>query len=262
MANIIFYLSFTLVYYLSIKSLTIAAINTMTNKKSHILIIEDDKILTSMVERGLREAGYQATSAYDLGEARKLIKDYTYDLLLLDINLPSGSGTQILAEMRRAQCQTPIIILSFLSDPRTKVLHLDVGADDFITKPFSFEELLARIAVQLRRYHKEYSDMLPDGASHELTAGSLVLNLRNQTATLNGDLIHFAPKEFDILAYLLHHQDIVCSHQSLTKAMGHKDGIPKTSTLNVHIMRVRKKLGDDYQIRCIKKRGFIFSAKQ
>ena len=235
----------------------------MQGQSAHILVVEDDEVLTVLIQKGLQKSGYQVSGTSDLKESLRLIRQNQFNLILLDINLPDGSGTQLLAEMRRAQNETPIIVLSFLNDVATKVLHLEVGADDFITKPFAFEELLARIAVQLRRFEKD--KMRYDGSPTEgdiLEVDELKIDFKNQRITLDNHLIHFTPKEFDILAYLARHQDQVCSRQDLWQAMGEKGDINKTSTLNVHVMHVRKKIAERFEINCIKKRGFIFSRKK
>ena len=234
----------------------------MQKEIAHILIVEDDEVLSLLLEKGLHKAGHEVTGISDLRAALLLIKKNNYDLILLDINLPDGSGTQLLAQMRRAQNDTPIIVLSSLNDVPTKVLHLEVGADDFITKPFAFDELLARITVQLRRYQKpNVNYQVGIGIDEVLTVGKLQINVKMQIVTLDGRPLHFTPREFDVLVCLMRRKGEICSRQDLWEAMGEKGEIGKTSTLNVYIMYIRRKIGDDFEVKSIKKRGFVFGLK-
>ena len=202
-----------------------------------ILLVEDEAKIADFVERGLSSEGYTVTIAEDglKGEAEALTGEF--DLILLDVLLPGRSGFEILEAIRQRKVTTPVIMLTALGETEDKVRGLEGGAIDYVAKPFSFEELLARIRAQLRR---------PEAASADrIEVGDLTLDLKTRRVTKGEGEVELTSREFELLAYLMRHPDQVLSRTQLLNAVWGYDYDPGTNVLEVYVGYLRKKLGGD-----------------
>jgi len=202
-----------------------------------ILLIEDEAKIADFVERGLSAEGYTVTVADDglKGEAEALSGEY--DLILLDVLLPGRNGFEVLETIRQRKVTAPVIMLTALGETEDKVRGLEGGAIDYVAKPFSFEELLARIRAQLRR---------PDATSADrIEVGDLVLDLKTRRVTKGKQEVELTSREFELLAYLMRHPDQVLSRTQLLNGVWGYDYDPGTNVLEVYVGYLRKKLGDE-----------------
>jgi DNA-binding response OmpR family regulator len=201
-----------------------------------ILLIEDEAKIADFVERGLTSEGYAVTVADDglKGEAEALSGEF--DLILLDVLLPGRNGFEVLETIRQRKVTTPVIMLTALGETEDKVRGLEGGAIDYVAKPFSFEELLARIRAQLRR---------PDAASADrIEVGDIVLDLKTRRVTKGEREVELTSREFELLAYLMRHPDQVLSRTQLLNGVWGYDYDPGTNVLEVYVGYLRKKLSD------------------
>jgi DNA-binding response OmpR family regulator len=201
-----------------------------------ILVIEDERTLAGFIEQSLRTAGYAVTVAHDgeSGEAAALSGDYA--LILLDLMLPGKSGLDVLDTVRARLPEMPVIALTARAAIEQKVEGLDRGANDYVTKPFSFDELLARVRSQLR---------IPgQRESSSLEAADIHMDLRTRRVDRNGHAVQLTAREFELLAYLLRHPDQVLSREQILNAVWGFDFDPGTKVLEVYIGYLRRKLCD------------------
>ena len=200
-----------------------------------ILVIEDERTLAGFIEQGLRAEGHAVTVRHDgeSGEAAALTGDYA--LVLLDLMLPGKSGLDVLEAIRARLPDLPVIILTARAAIEQKVEGLDRGANDYVTKPFSFEELLARVRAQLRSPGQRESSALE--------AADIHLDLRTRRVEREGREIELTAREFDLLAYLMRHPDQVLSREQILNAVWGFDFDPGTKVLEVYVGYLRRKLG-------------------
>ncbi|HET9719752.1 MAG TPA: response regulator transcription factor [Solirubrobacteraceae bacterium] len=200
-----------------------------------ILVIEDEQTLASFIEQSLRADGYAVQVCHDgpSGEAAALTGDYA--LVLLDLTLPGRDGLEVLRGIRRHQPTLPVIVLTARAAIEQKVEGLDLGANDYVTKPFSFEELLARVRAHLRGPNQPESSLLE--------AGGISLDLRTRRVHAEGREVSLTAREFELLAYLLRHPDQVLSRAQILNAVWGFDFDPGTKVLEVYIGYLRRKLG-------------------
>lgn len=203
-----------------------------------ILLVEDNIKLAKNIKQGLAQEGF-AVDAEENGltaERKVLINRDEYDVIVLDRMLPGKDGLSICQHWREQHVHTPIIMLTALSATDDKVSGLDAGADDYLAKPFAFEELLARIHALLRRPKQTTSDVL------EL--GDIIVNTTSHSATLKGKQVSLTLKEFMVLEYLLRHQGRVLSRDELYSHAWDYADLTLSNTVDVHIKNLRKKLKD------------------
>jgi two-component system, OmpR family, copper resistance phosphate regulon response regulator CusR len=202
---------------------------------SRILIAEDEERIASFVEKGLRAQGYTTTVVTDGEEALQLGRSGLFDLVLLDIGLPGRDGFSVLRAMREAGTRTPVIILTARDGVEDTVTGLEHGADDYVTKPFRFEELLARIRARLRE---------PGRADETvLRAGDISLDLRARQATAGDRSVELSAREFMLLETLVRHPGQVLSREQLLSHVWGYDYDPGSNIVDVYIGYLRKKLG-------------------
>jgi len=202
---------------------------------SRILIAEDEARLVSFLEKGLRASGYATTAVSDGLTAAALVAVEDFDLVILDLGLPGRDGMDVLRALRAGGRRTPVIILTARDDVADKVTGLDEGADDYVTKPFRFEELLARVRVQLR-----------DEGSPEVTVmrvGDLSLDLRTRRAEIDGVSVTLTAREFTMLEMFLRHPDQVLSREQLLSHVWGYDYDPGSNVVDVYVAYLRRKLG-------------------
>lgn len=209
----------------------------------NLLIVEDDIEISEMLRTFLESEGYSITTAYDGERALKLFNENSFDLILLDLMVPKLSGMAIMKNIR-AKSTIPIIIISAKDTDSDKTLGLGLGADDYITKPFSITEVLARIKAHIRRTAWQ-SSTLSDSSSHILSAADITMNLGNYTVYKKGKKIDLTNKEFEILKLLLEHPDKVYTKAQIYSLIWKEDYFGDENAVNVHISRLRTKIEDD-----------------
>ena len=209
--------------------------------KNKILVIEDDADINTLLKKILERAGYEAETAFSGTEGRLLLKLNTYDLVLLDLMLPGLSGEELLTEIRKT-LRMPVIALTAKAGLSDKVNVLGAGADDYITKPFEKQELLARIQAQLRRAG-DYSAVQADASSpQKLTCRDLELYPENHRVLLRGEEIPLTTHEFLLLQLLMANPQKVFSRENLYQSVWNSDFYGEDNAVSVHISNIRKKL--------------------
>lgn len=208
-----------------------------------ILLVEDEEKLARMVELELRYEGYEVEKAFDgrTGLERALSGEHL--LVLLDIMLPAMSGMEVLRRLRR-ESQIPVIMLTARDTVIDKVSGLDSGADDYITKPFAIEELLARIRATLRK--KPAQEETP-----RLSCGPLTMDTERHEVTVNGTVVELTRREFDLLHYLLENKEKVISRESLLDHVWGFDFVGETNAVDVYIRFLRAKIDEQFQVKLI-----------
>jgi two-component system, OmpR family, response regulator len=205
---------------------------------TRILIAEDEARLAAFLDKGLRAGGYTTTVAPDGETASVLARDEDFDLMVLDLGLPLKDGLEVLRELRRAGQRLPVIILTARGDPDERVAGLEAGADDYIGKPFHFEELLARVRVRLR-------DERAPVREHQLMVGGLALDLRTRWASVHGEKVELSAREFELLRTFLEHPNQVLSREQLLAHVWGYDYDPGSNVVDVYVGYLRRKLGSD-----------------
>ncbi len=203
-----------------------------------ILVVEDDKDLAKQLKRALEEAGYAVDVAHDGEEGHFLGDTEPYDAAILDLGLPVLDGLSVLDRWRSQGRAMPVLVLTARDRWSDKVSGIDAGADDYVTKPFRMEEILARVRALIRR--------AAGHASAELECGALRIDTRSGRATLDGTLVKLTAQEYRLLSYLMHHQGKVVSRTELIEHIYHQDFDRESNTIEVFVGRLRKKLGEGY----------------
>ena len=199
-----------------------------------ILVVEDDRKVAGFVEQGLKEEGYVVDVARDGEEATMLAHVNDYDAVLLDVVLPKKNGFQIAAELRREGRNTPILMLTSRDAPEDVVRGLDAGADDYLSKPFRFDELLARVRALHRRGGAERLDVL--------RYGPVTLDRLRHVATVDGRPLDLTPKEFQLLEFFLLHAEEVIRRTTLLEKVWDMHFDPESNVVDVHVGNLRRKL--------------------
>ncbi|TIQ97225.1 response regulator transcription factor [Mesorhizobium sp.] len=202
-----------------------------------VLVVEDDKDLNRQLTDALVDAGYVVDRAYDGEEGHFLGDTEPYDAVVLDIGLPQMDGISVVERWRRGGRKMPVLILTARDRWSDKVAGIDAGADDYVTKPFHIEEVLARVRALIRR--------AAGHASSELTCGPLRLDTKASKAGVNGVPLKLTSHEFRLLAYLMHHMGEVVSRTELVEHLYDQDFDRDSNTIEVFVGRLRKKMGID-----------------
>ena len=213
-----------------------------------VLVVEDEPVLAGQIADALREAGYAVDTARDGEEGHYLGDVEPYDAVILDLGLPKLDGLTVLKRWREAGRRMPVLILTARDRWSEKVEGIDAGADDYVGKPFSMEEVLARVRALIRR--------AAGHASPEIVCGSLRLDTRNHRASVAGKPVILTAHEFKLLSYLMHHQDKVVSRSELTEHIYDQDFDRDSNTIEVFIGRLRRKLGADV-IKTLRGQGYM-----
>ena len=213
-----------------------------------ILLVEDEEKLARMVELELKYEGYEVDKAADGRTGLEMAQNGKYDLVLLDIMLPALNGMEVLRRLRR-ESLVPVIMLTARDTVMDKVAGLDAGADDYITKPFAIEELLARIRVALRN-KAEGSAMVP-GQVGQLTAGALTMDVERHEVTVEGREVELTRREFDLLRCLLENKEKVVTREVLLDRVWGFDFVGETNTVDVYIRFLRAKIDEKFGVKLI-----------
>jgi len=216
----------------------------------YLLIIEDNQALQFGLKQLLEEAGYTVYSATSIKEAEASLSERTYDLILLDWMLPDGSGVEFLKEIRHNGLSTPILLFSSKHDVLDKVEALDSGADDYLEKPFSNIELLARIRALLRREAPQKQSII--------TIGSLQIDTTKRTVQVDGEPITLSAKEFELLEFLARNSNIVLTRYQLLEHINRDfDTMTGSNIVDAHIKNLRKKLKRPELIETVRGVGYV-----
>lgn len=225
-----------------------------------ILIIEDDLRLATLLQTGIEEAGHHVLLAYDAEMALRLMRSEgkAINLVVSDIILPGMNGIELCKCIRAEQPQIPILMLTALGTTDDKLEGFNAGADDYMTKPFDFRELLARIGVLLRRG----SSAKHQAGSNSLKYADLALDLDKHECTRGGDIIHLTPKEFALLQHLLENAERVVSRSDIQENVWHTHFDTGTNFIDVYINYLRRKVDRGFSVKLIKTKpgvGFILN---
>ena len=207
--------------------------------KGHILVVDDEPQITRVLKTTLSSQGYSVRTASDGDQAVQLMKEWTPDLVITDLRMPNLGGLELCRHVR-AKSRIPIIVLSVKGEERIKVEALDVGADDYVTKPFGVNELLARVRAALRRASApERPETSP------IEAGDFRIDIPTRNVRVRNREVHLTPKEFDLLVYLARHAGKVLTHRTLLAAVWGGNSVEQPEYLRVFVGHLRKKLEPD-----------------
>ena len=215
-----------------------------------ILLVEDQKDLREILEKRLKKE-YSVDSCEDGEEALDFLSVYSYDIVLLDIMLPKLDGMEVLRRMRQRGMDTPVLLLTAKNDIKDRVLGLDSGADDYLVKPFSYEELLARIRVLTRRQTAHRTS--------RLQLGDLVIDTANKSVSRAGNPIVLTGKEFQLLEFMMHHPNMLLTRDQLAQRAWDSSFEGGSNIVDVYIRYLRRKIDDNYEhkmIRTIRGHGY------
>jgi two-component system, OmpR family, KDP operon response regulator KdpE len=209
------------------------------NGKGNILVVDDEPQITRVLKTTLSSHGYGTRTAGDGEEALQMMKEWSPDLLITDLRMPNMDGLELCRRVR-ANSQIPIIVLSVRGEEKIKVQALDAGADDYVTKPFSTNELLARVRAALRR-----SSAKEEPEAQVVAIGDFHIDLQTRTVLVKDRSLHLTPKEFDLLVYLARHPGKVITHRALLSAIWGENSVEQPEYLRVFVGHLRKKLEAD-----------------
>jgi two-component system OmpR family response regulator/two-component system copper resistance phosphate regulon response regulator CusR len=219
----------------------------------NILLVEDDAALGRAMERGFADAGHQLNWARSGKTGLELALTQQYDVMVLDLMLPDLPGQEVLKSVREAKIQTPVLILTAMGAVEDRVAGFDLGADDYLVKPFAMAELIARLQALGRRAHQR--------PSTELVSGSVYLDLTNRRVRRDGKEIVLTPTEFSLLEYLMRFAGEVVTRKMLCEHLWEADWEGVTNVVEVHINRLRGKIDKGFTesiIHTIRGRGYVF----
>jgi len=230
----------------------------MTSIRSRILIIEDDRKMSAALVSGIEAAGYDVIAASSAEEGFFLVHSKSPDLLLLDLTLPQRNGLDILKQIRSEGLDIRILILTSHNTVEDRVEGLRTGADDYLGKPFSFPELMARIDALLRR-------ILPPTLGAMVTIGDLAIDTKNRIASRNGQALDLTAREFDLLLYLAENHGRTVSREMLAKDIWRETSryTPIDNVIDVQVARLRRKVDDPFAVKLLQTvRGLGFSLRE
>lgn len=217
------------------------------NNRARILVVDDEPQLVRVLRTGLKSRGYDVRGASDGESGLETFNEWHPDLVITDLAMPNVDGLTFCRRLR-AISQVPIIVLSAKGEEKTKVEALDIGADDFVTKPFGIDELLARVRASLRRAN---TPPISEETQVTLDVGDFQVNLESRQVKVRGTEVHLTPKEFDLLVYLIKHSGKVLTHRKLLAAIWGGNYVEQNEYLRVFIGNLRKKIEPDATPRYI-----------
>ncbi len=223
-----------------------------------ILLIEDDVKIASFLEKGLKEAGFSVDSCGDGNSGLDQALTITYDAAVVDLMLPGLDGLSVIESMRRADIQTPVLILSAKQSVDDRILGLQKGGDDYMVKPFSFSELLARVQALIRRDKKHQKPMA-------LEVGDLEMDLLGHQVFREGEKIELPAKEYALLEYMMRNSGIVLSKTAILERVYDYAFDPQTNVVDVLVCRLRNKVDKDYDkkmIQTVRGMGYVLKVDE
>lgn len=208
-----------------------------------ILVIEDERKTAEFLEKGLRESGFIVDLAFDGEEGAFLASSSDYDFIILDVLMPKRDGWSVLKELRDGGRETPVLMLSACDSTEERVRGLELGADDYLAKPFAFSELLARVRTVLRR--------TPERRTESLCVGDLQIDFLRQRATRSGQRLDLTPKEFALLSFFARHVGQVVSRTLISEKVWDMNFDSLTNVVDVHVRRLRAKVDEPFESKLI-----------
>ena len=208
-----------------------------------LLVVEDEKDLNSIIVKNLEAEGYIVDSCYDGEDAVVYMTTIDYDAVILDVMIPKMSGFEVLKKVREMKIETPVLFLTARDHVDDIVFGLNIGADDYMVKPFSFDELMARLRVIVRRK--------PEVRENIYTCGDLILNVNTRQVTRQGREISLSPKEYAILECLIRNKNIVLTRAQIESNIWDMDYNGESNVIDVYIRYLRKKIDDDFDEKLI-----------
>jgi DNA-binding response OmpR family regulator len=220
-----------------------------------LLVVDDEPTLVATLKFNLEREGYEVLTAADGGEALKLAREHRPDLIILDLMLQRMHGFEVCRVLRK-ESRVPIIMLTARTDEVDRIIGLEIGADDYVTKPLSVKELIARVRVRLRRWAEAPAEQI-------LVSGDVKADIVRREVTKMGTPVPLRPKEFDLLVYLMEHRGRVIDRSQLLQDVWGYNGFGQTRTVDVHVGRLRGKIEDDVnrpsQILTVRGKGYRFA---
>lgn len=210
-----------------------------------ILIVEDERAISDLIRLNLTKAGYDCQCAYDGMEAADILEEESFDLIILDVMLPKLSGFELMEYIR--PLKIPVIFLTAKASLEDRMTGLTSGAEDYMVKPFEVVELLARVNIVLRRYHK---------TDQQLTLGNIIVDVENQSVTRDGQEVELTPKELELLILLLRNRNITLFREKIYEEIWGTEYSVESRTLDLHIQRLRKKLDLGSVLKTVFKVGY------
>jgi two-component system KDP operon response regulator KdpE len=207
--------------------------------RPHILVVDDEPQITRVLRTSLNAQGYEIRVANDGETALEIVKDFAPDLVITDLAMPNMNGIELCRRLRKMS-QVPILVLSVRGEERSKIEALDSGADDYVTKPFSTGELLARIRAALRRSPPSTSE-----PQTKIDLGDFYIDLDAHSVAVGGKEVRLTPKEFDVLVYMAQHPRKVLTHRAILNAVWGSNSVEQNEYLRVFVGQLRKKLEPD-----------------
>ncbi len=217
----------------------------------HILIVEDERPISNLIRLSLRKVGYDCTCVYDGAEAADLLESQRFDLILLDVMLPEVDGFALMEYIR--PLGIPVIFLTAKNAVTDRVRGLELGAEDYLVKPFEIIELLARVNVVLRRYHKTEA---------ELRIGGLVIDTQGMQVLREGREISLTPKEYELLLLFARNPGIALYRETIYERIWNEEYPYGSKTVDLHVQRLRKKVGWEALLRAVPKVGYRLEASK
>lgn len=211
----------------------------MVRLKKRILVVDDEKAITKLLSYHLEREGYETVCCYDGDEALRTLRGQSFDLVILDLMLPKISGWDVLRQARKEGKTFPVIILSARGEEVDKVAGLELGADDYVTKPFSPRELVARVGAHLRRTEGALN---PDASEKRIEYGPILVDEAAREVRVKGKPLEFTAKEFDLLAHMIKQPGRVFTREHLLSNVWGYDFEGDTRTVDVHVSRLRQKI--------------------
>ena len=209
-----------------------------------ILVVDDEKPISDIVKFNLTKEGYEVSTAYDGEEALKMVPEVEPDLIILDLMLPKIDGLEVCREVRK-NYDMPIIMVTAKDSEIDKVLGLELGADDYVTKPFSNRELVARVKANLRRHGNAATPVVEEDDNNEIEVGALTVHPDAYIVSKRGEKIELTHREFELLHYLARHLGQVMTREHLLQTVWGYDYFGDVRTVDVTVRRLREKIGDN-----------------
>lgn len=227
-----------------------------------VLVVDDEQAILTLVEFHLKKSGYQVMTATDGNQAFQMVQAHQPDLVLLDVMLPGMDGFDVCRKMRASGLTMPVMMLTARDEEMDKVLGLELGADDYLTKPFSPRELVARVKALLRR---SFSDRDEPGRATSIQVAGLKMDLERYEVHVDGKPVNLTPKEFEILHHLVQNHGKVVTREQLLAAVWNYDFLGDTRTVDVHVSHLREKLEEDPRqprfIKTVRGLGYMFEGR-
>lgn len=231
---------------------------------SRVLVVDDEPAIVTLLQYNLEQADYQVVTAIDGEQALQLAQHEHFDVILLDLMLPKLDGVEVTKRLRQEKIKTPIIMITAKTSEFDTVFGLELGADDYITKPFSPREVLARMKAVMRRYHEEAAPVLPTDNGHVIQIAGLTIDQDKFQVKRGNDAIELTPKEFELLLFFAKRPGKVWSREQLLEGVWGFDYSGQTRMVDIHVSHLREKIETDpkhpERLKTVRGFGYTFEA--